>query len=64
MDYIADGIYFVDIAIQFRTGYLEQGKSQSRLRHSENRLVRNCINFFIQSALSEDLDPEMIDSFL
>ncbi|CAF1011807.1 unnamed protein product [Adineta steineri] len=25
MDYIADSIYFIDIFIQFRTGYLEQG---------------------------------------
>ena len=25
VDYLADGIYFLDIAIQFRTGYLEQG---------------------------------------
>ncbi|CAM2700574.1 unnamed protein product [Rotaria socialis] len=25
IDYVADAIYFVDIAIQFRTGYLEQG---------------------------------------
>ncbi len=24
-DYVADTIYFLDIAIQFRTGYLEQG---------------------------------------
>lgn len=25
MDYIADTVYFLDIFIQFRTGYLEQG---------------------------------------
>jgi hypothetical protein len=25
MDYAADTMYFIDIAIQFRTGYLEQG---------------------------------------
>ncbi len=25
VDYVADGMYFLDIAIQFRTGYLEQG---------------------------------------
>ena len=26
MDYLADAMYFIDIAIQFRTGYLEQGR--------------------------------------
>jgi hypothetical protein len=25
VDYLADTMYFLDIAIQFRTGYLEQG---------------------------------------
>ena len=30
IDYVADGIYFLDIAIQFRTGYLEQGKTNKK----------------------------------
>lgn len=28
IDYVADAFYLLDIAIQFRTGYLEQGKEQ------------------------------------
>ena len=31
VDYVADGMYFLDIAIQFRTGYLEQGMLRTSL---------------------------------
>ena len=27
LDYVADTIYLLDIVVQFRTGYLEQGKN-------------------------------------
>lgn len=30
MDYIADSVYFLDIFIQLRTGYLEQGKRKRK----------------------------------
>lgn len=39
MDYVADTIYFLDIGIQFRTGYLEQGKSNSAKRKIKERRV-------------------------
>ena len=32
IDYLADSVYFLDIAIQFRTGYLEQGKRIQKRR--------------------------------
>lgn len=32
MDYTADTVYFLDIFIQLRTGYLEQGKRRKRKR--------------------------------
>lgn len=54
MDYLADSFYFLDIFVQFRTGYLEQGKCILTLRgHGErrnanyiqsmpNRIVEHC----------------------
>jgi hypothetical protein len=44
MDYSADTMYFLDIFIQFRTGYLEQGISDSfysRLNRLFNRISEN-----------------------
>ncbi len=46
IDYLADTMYFVDIAIQFRTGYLEQGMINrlnsffvfSRFLHSKKKV--------------------------
>jgi hypothetical protein len=37
MDYIADTMYFLDIFIQLRTGYLEQGIRNSS--ESRNKLI-------------------------
>lgn len=30
LDYVADAMYFTDIVVQFRTGYLEQGKQTKK----------------------------------
>lgn len=51
IDYIADSMYFIDIFIQFRTGYLEQGNENERiysLIQFEVKLRDDLIVFFVE----------------
>jgi hypothetical protein len=42
MDYTADTVYFLDIFIQLRTGYLEQGRV-----NRSNRIELEILVFFL-----------------